>query len=189
MRRRPAKDPELGLLSDRLKSLEFLTELLPESQAKLKDVELLEQQNKLRGVRMPPSFRSALLIQLYVGGEIRTFGSVHLDLFKAARAADLLIFRFGRFRLRFPTALTEADFNFSASQAQADYDHNPELRQWADDAEAHLRSIGALCSEGEPRAHAKAVTVPKSATKEIFERLDRIEEMLTKLCVTLSPKL
>lgn len=170
-----AKDLKMSELGRNLASLKMSSQLLPTSQAKLKAIEQLGGTNKLRNVRALPSGRLAYIVQFYMGCAIRTFASVPSDLFLAARIADMVTLRMGKWRLRFPKDPTDADFNFSREQAQADWDNEPLFVEVLLEQEKHLRSIGALLDPNNP------VPPSKDASSKHSEQLDRIEAQLEKL--------
>lgn len=181
-----AKDEKLGWYSSLFKDAEFRTDLLEESKSRVADVEAAERHNRLRGVRIPPNTRGHLLVQAYIGGEMRTFATVPVDVFKAARIADLLTFKFGRFRLLRPRTLTEKDYNFSEAQARHDYESDEAMRGIVDDVERHLRSIGALSSDTpDPDSVPRSKRQAMGALSRRLERLETlVAEMHAKICAT-----
>jgi hypothetical protein len=177
------KDPKLSNLGKQLLAQDFATQLTPESKRLIPRVESLEAYNKLKGIRVAPgTYGGTLLLQSYIGRGIRTFGSVKRDLFKAARIADLLTFRFGHLRLQRIRETADPDYNFSKAQATLDYANEPLLKAEVDRIADYLTAEKALI---DPNNLSATVTVRPAAREKsqfaaIQAQLDRIEKLLNE---------
>lgn len=155
------KDSTLSALGKRILSTPFTTPLSEESLARQPAIEQAALDNRLRGARVAPGLHRVFLVQNYIGGTIRTFCSVHRDVFLACRIADLLTHKLGRFRLQRVRELEPKDFNYTAAQAAADYEASPELRKIVDEIFEHLRSIGALVESNPAQPQPKPQPQPR----------------------------
>lgn len=175
------KDPKLAELGKKLTSSVFRTPLSEHSKTRTAVIEAAEAEGKLRGVKHAPGDREPIfLIQSYVGGSIRSFGSVRLDVFHACRLADMLTLKFGHLRLMYCRPSTAEDFNYSSEQAAADFINEPAIAAIVLDIFSHLRSIDALLDPDNlpstpqpPSRKNTAARIQKEKTQ-----LDRIEATL-----------
>jgi hypothetical protein len=167
------KDMELSRLGKILLDAGFQAPLTARAALRQPAIDVAEIENKLRGVKLSPNAKPVYLVQSYIGGEVRTFCSVRLDVYLACRIADVLTYKFGHLRLKFPRPTEDPDYNYTKEQAQLDYDNEPAIRSAVDGIFEHLRSLGALL---DPTGAASPV--PRDKRTVLLSRLDAIEAKL-----------
>lgn len=174
------KDAVLGALGKKILSTPF-RRTLDLSMSELSALRDAHARNQHKNVLVLNN--NANLIAFYCGGSKRCIATVSADYITACRIADMAIHLFGKWRLQKPRELRSTDYNFSAAQAQADLDNEPELFVLLKQVENHLRSIGALLNPENPSAVPAAMKnrVGNSTLTEALKRIGALEAQVKAL--------
>lgn len=173
-----AKDPELNLLANRLKDLEWVNPLYEGEQDQARAV-VMDMHAK-RHLVVPLPNLTSWAVRMYLGGEQRTLGLVNSKNIEAGlRFADMARQYFWKYRVRACAPPEEFDLNFS--KERLDQDMREELPALAllEQIEQYLLRIGAIKSSQERRAEKakkKMARVHAAMTarlnhEEVIERL------------------
>lgn len=188
---RYAKDPELNLLANELKTLHFSAAPDLESDARERYEILARQQGDypFRLVYQMPNVRT-WVVRLYLGGAIRTIGYTD-NLTNACRFSDMAALRFWKYRIRGACEPLDVNLNFGVDQAKHDSLHETDAADLLDKIENYLRInyLGdpkQIAEERETRKYARDSrrTVRHDFHEligQLSEKLDRIEAKIDQM--------
>lgn len=140
-----AKDPELNLLANRLKDLEWVNPLSEGEQDQAREV--VTTPGAKRHLVVPLPNLTSWAVRMYLGGEQRTLGLVNSKSIEAGlRFADMAREYFWKYRVRAAAPPEELDLNFSKARLNQDMTEELPALALLEQIEQYLLRIGAIKS-------------------------------------------
>lgn len=140
-----AKDPELNLLANRLKDLEWVNPLSEGEQDQAREV--VTTPGAKRHLVVPLPNLTSWAVRMYLGGEQRTLGLVNSKNIEAGlRFADMAREYFWKYRVRAAAPPEELDLNFSKARLNQDMTEELPALALLEQIEQYLLRIGAIKS-------------------------------------------
>jgi hypothetical protein len=173
-----AKDPELNLLANKVKDLEWVNPLYEGEQEQAREV--VTTPGAERHLVVPLPNHTSWAVRMYLGGEQRTLGLVNSkNIETGLRFADMAQEYFWKYRVRAAHAPEDHNLNFSRSRVEQDMLHETPALLVLEQIEQYLLRAGAIKSSQERRAEKakkKMARVHAAMTarlnhEEVIERL------------------
>jgi hypothetical protein len=170
------RDPDLDILRRRLSDVIFKTVPL-DGDARYIEIDAAAERKRLKTCHC---VGYSIMIRLYAGGlqhSLATFKAVEAP--TAARIADMVLHRMGKWRLKFEQSLAPADYNYTPEQAEADWKNEPHIAEIIRAMAERLETLGFLIVPGKvQRVSAPAIL---RESNPMQEQLNRIELSLQAL--------